>query len=82
MIDPKRLAVYLLAYEADEPHVPEEMEDGYYPVEPWSAIEEWLGLPHDGDCVGAAQPCRRCYAEHIWHKAQWIAGKMNDECST
>ena|GEM_PF-5139996 len=60
---PDRLA----SYECDEPHWGGQSE--YYPPVAW---RDWLSLPHDGDCVKQPQMCRRCFAEHIRHKSDWI----------
>lgn len=78
-IDPRQLACLLACYEMDELHIdtPRSKGSDYYPSTSWEAICRDASQDHDGDCNNQPQPCVRCWAEAIIHKANWIAEKLN-----
>lgn len=63
----EKLADNLASYEMDEPHWDD--DDAAYPE---VDLTEWLGQEHKGDCTGDSQPCLRCFADHVSHKAAWL----------
>ncbi len=78
------LAVLLASYEMDEPHakLPDLNQEGesgqQYPEISERQLFEWLQSPHSGDCTGKPSPCIRCFAEMVWHKANWLCERLED----
>jgi len=75
----KQLAELLACYESDEPYVGEFADDAP-PANGWTwdSIKQALTAEHFGDCTGAPNTCERCVAEHILHKARWLAERLDD----
>ena len=77
-----RLAALLASYEMDEPHaqLPDLNQNGEagqrYPDITEDKFVEWMRTPHGGDCTGLPSPCIRCFAEMVWHKANWLCSKL------
>ena len=75
-----RLAVALANYEMDEPHTesPDCEASDCYGTLTYENLLEGSKMKHHGDCVKIAGTCFRCYADHILHKAQWMADRAID----
>lgn len=78
-----RLAVLLMQYENDEPHISTPdldvgtEDEQHYPEVTLDELGDWLMQDHCGDCTNQPQPCLRCHAEHAIHKATWILDRFD-----
>ena len=81
LLDPYWLAAALQSYEAEEDHFADAPGESYYPQVTPEHIQECLAMPHCGDCTKQPQPCLRCHAEHVFHKAKWLIEKAKEEKS-
>jgi hypothetical protein len=91
--DAMRLACLLASYDSDAPHVryhtfDAESEGGrwdegsqHYPDITPEMFASWLAGSHFGDCVGVPATCLRCYAEPIWHQAEWLTLRLRGEAA-